>query len=387
MTEILPPSAAPPREAVSWIEVNFGAIRHNYRLMRAAVTRGTRFFAVVKADGYGHGAVPVSRVLLDEGADMLCIARVEEAVELRNAGITAPLLILAPPFAAQAEAAVRLDAAIVVCTLEQAQAIDGAAGALGRTGRVHLKTDVGMGRLGCRAEDALSLLRQVRALPGVRVEGIMTHFPSADGKSDPSCDQLTRDEIATFDALRREVMAQGLGEGITFHAANSAATLDYPASHFDAVRSGIALYGQQPSFDTLNRPALAPAMAVKTRIVFLKEVPEGTGLSYGHTFRTSRTTRVATIPMGYADGYPRHASNRTRMLVHGQPAPVLGRVCMDHTLIDVTDISAPETGDEVLVFGRDGSAWLPVEEVAAALGSIGYELTTRIGKRLPRVHV
>src|SRR5690606_24311274 len=179
--------------------------------MRAAAAPGARFFAVVKAAAYGHGALPVSRTLLEEGADLLAIARVEEAAELRRGGIEAPLLVLAPPLKAQAETAVALDAAIVVCSMDHAQAVSAAAQAQGRTGRVHLKTDVGMGRLGCPPGEALDLLRRILALPGIRVEGVMTHFPSADGATDPGCDSLTRRQIETFASVRQEILAAGLG--------------------------------------------------------------------------------------------------------------------------------------------------------------------------------
>lgn len=382
-----PAGTVPPRDAVSWIEIDLSALRHNYHLLRAATAPEVRFIAVVKADAYGHGAVPAAKALETEGADLLAVARVEEARELRGAGLAAPLLILAPPFAGQADAAVALDAAEVVCNLDHARAMSRAAQERATTARVHLKVDVGMGRLGCRPESAVELAQAVAALPGLRIEGVMTHFPCADGATDPPCDQMTRSQIAAFRQVRTALIEAGAAPGAIYHAANSATTLDYPEAHFDAVRCGISLYGQQPSFETRNRPPLRPVMAVKTRIAFLKDVPAGTGLSYGHTCTTERLTRVATVPMGYADGYPRHASSKTYMLVHGKKAPVLGRVCMDHTLIDVTDAGAVRESDEVLVFGQSGEDLLRAEDVAAAIGTIGYELTTRIGKRLPRVYL
>jgi alanine racemase len=194
---------------------------------------------------------------------------------------------------------------------------------------------------------------------------------------------LTIGQIEVFDSLRRAVLDSGFAVPL-FHCANSAAALDFPASHFDAIRPGLSLYGQYPSAEVRQRVPLRQAMTVKTRIAFLKEVPAGTGLSYGHTFVTARPSRIATVPFGYADGYPRHASNRTAMLVRRGRAPVVGRVCMDQTLLDVTDIPGVAVGDEVLVFGISGDDMLPADAVAAAAGTIGYEMTTRIGRRLPR---
>jgi alanine racemase len=370
----------PAAEPLSWVEVDLAAIRHNYRELRRYVAAGVATFGVVKADAYGHGAVEVARILVQEGAAALCVARVEEARELREAGIAHRLIVFAPPLEEQAPLLVALDCEAVVCAPRHVEALVAATRALGRPCRVHLKVDVGMGRLGVAPQRAVDFLLWLREQPGIELVGVMSHLPCADG---PQRD-LTREQIATFASLRKDVLGTGL-TGLTFHLANSAAVLDYPEAHFDAVRPGISLYGQLPSLEVLARPALIPAMSMKSKVVFVKEVPAGVGLSYGHTFRTARPSVIATVPLGYADGYPRHASNCTQMAVRGRLAPQVGRVCMDLSLVDVTDVPGVSIGDEVLAFGRAGDLILRAEDVASAIGTIGYELTTRYGRRLPRI--
>ncbi|AXA35470.1 MAG: alanine racemase [Candidatus Hydrogenedentota bacterium] len=367
---------------LSWVEVDLGAIVHNFRLVKSLVSPSTRVFAVVKADAYGHGAVPVAKALVKAGADRLCVARVEEALELRAAGVASPIQVFAPPLDGQAESLVRAGCIAVVCAREHVEALAGRARALRQQVAIHVKVDVGMGRLGIAPTDTLEFLRMLMRYPELQVEGIMSHLPCADT---PPAD-ITKQHIATFDQVRAEVLASGFNVPM-FHLANSAATMDFPEAHFDAVRPGIILYGQYPSADVQRRLPLRPAMTLKSRIVYLKDVPPGQGLSYGHTYITKQPSRIATIPLGYADGYPRHASNRTVMHVRGVPARVVGRVCMDLTLLDVTHIPETQLGDEVVAFGKGAQSFLPVEIVANAIGTIGYELTTRIGKRLPRYYV
>lgn len=366
---------------LAWIEVDTAAVVHNLQLLRGLLKGRTRVFGVVKADAYGHGAVKVARALEEAGVDTFCVARVEEAVELRNAGIRGAMLVFTPAFRPQAMAAIGVDSALSVGSKEHAEQVASAARACGRRARIHMKVDIGMGRLGTRPENAVELLRFISTFPELEVEGIFSHFPCADMQP-PT---ITRKQIETFASMRQAVLDAGFKIPY-FHCANSAAAMDFPEAHFDAVRLGIALYGQYPSSEVQARLALKPAMALKTTIVFVKDVPAGVGLSYGHTFVTSRPSKIATVSLGYADGYPRHASSRTAMLVHGHPAPVLGRVCMDQILLDVTDIPETGLGDEVLVFGASGGYALPADALAAAIGTIGYEITTRVGKRLPRFY-
>jgi alanine racemase len=371
-----------PESYLTWSEIDVPAVCHNFRQMRILTAPCTRIFAVVKADAYGHGAVPVARALEAAGADMLCVARVEEALELRRHGLRAPVLVFAPPFGPQAELLLAAHARGVVCAPEHIEAAAAVAAGHGHRLSVHLKVDVGMGRLGCKPADALEMARVIRSQRWLQLEGVMSHLPCADSPPE----MLTRQHIATFNAVRRLFEASGL-HGLVWHLANSAATMDYPEAHFDAVRTGIALYGQYPSPEVRRRLDLRPAMTFKTRIVYLKDVAKGTGLSYGHTFIAPRPMRIATVPIGYADGYPRHASNRSVMLVRGREAPVVGRVCMDQVLLDVTNCPGVQHGDEVLVFGRAGDHFLPADAIAAMHGSIGYELTTRLGRRVPRFYL
>jgi len=371
-----------PREAyLSWVDVNLAAVRHNAQLIKRLLPPGFPVFGVVKADAYGHGAVPVAKVLVEEGYAMLCVARVEEALELRRSGMGARVLVLAPPFRPQADVALAQDCAMVVCAPEHIDAMAAAANAAGRPGYVHLKLDTGMGRLGARPEDAIALARRIAENDLLKLEGVMAHFPTAD---EPDA-TLTNQQIESFAAVQRDFASAGIPVQ-QWHTANTAGILQHPSARFTAVRSGIALYGQYPGPKVSHTHDLRAAMSLRTRIAFLKYVPEGTGLGYGHTYHTKRASRIATIPLGYADGYPRHASNKTTMLVRGQRVPQVGRVSMDHILLDVTDVSDVSLGDVVTAFGVAESEALTAEEVAYSFDSLGYELTTRVGKRLPRYY-
>lgn len=368
------------REAyLSWIEVDLSAIRNNYRLLRDHLSEGVDLFPVIKADAYGHGAVPVARLLQSEGASRLCVARVEEAVELRDSGITTELLVFSPPMPPQALVAAQYRLEVVVCDIQHIQAVAQAQAATDKQMAVHVKVDVGMGRLGVRPDQVIHML-QACTDHGVTVRGILSHFPCAD-TTDPA---LTLAMIKDFKAINDQVNAAHPGNDIIFHISNSAGGIRFPGAWFNAVRSGIALFGQQPSIEMECSLPLQPAMNLKTRIVFLKDVPPATAVSYCQTYRTKRASRLATLALGYADGYPRHASSKTDFLLHGKRAPQVGRVCMDQLLIDVTDIPEASLGDEVLAFGSSSTGTLRAEEVASRYDSIGYELTTRIGKRLPR---
>ena len=371
-----------PERFLTWAEVDLQGVRHNAAQIARRLNRDTKFFAVIKADAYGHGAVAVAQALADSGISMFCVARVEEALELRDYGIAGPILVMGPPLEAQARVAVEAELDIVICGEKHLAWMKAAAQAAGKNCRVHLNVDFGMGRLGCLPGDAPGLARQIAGLgPEVEFAGVMSHFPCADCEGDPSTEIMIRN----FAGLREEI--RGLGIPVPpFHISNTAGLLRFPGAQFDAVRSGIALYGQYPSVSMERNADLIPAMTLKSRVVFLKEVGAGTPISYGGTYVTSRRTRLATIPMGYADGFPRAASNRSEMIVRGQLARQIGRVCMDLLVLDVTDIPGVEVGNEVVAFGRSESLILAAEDVAARYDSLGYELTTRLGKRVPRVY-
>lgn len=362
-------------------EIDLDAIGFNLRQIKSLVGQGVKICPAVKADGYGHGAVPVSRVVLEHGAHMLGVATIEEAVELREAGITAPILLLQRIFPDQASECVHFDVRPTVCDLEFAMALSHTAERLGKTSKVHIKVDTGMGRLGVSPEEAVDFALSVSKLPGLEIEGVFTHFPSS-GDADLS---FSRQQINLFTGITNRIREEGINFPLR-HMANSAAILNLPDSYFDMVRPGIMLYGLHDTKHLVRDVELRQAMTLKTKIVFLKQLPPGASVSYGRTFTTKRRTLVATIPIGYADGYSRSLSNRAPALVRGMRVPVIGRVCMDQVMLDVTDVPEVSVGDEVVLYGRQGGEFISIEEIADLQGTIADEVITTVGKRVPRVY-
>ena len=357
-------------ERPTWLEIDLTAIANNTRRMKEIVGPQTRLLVSLKADAYGHGALRVARVALRNGAEWLGVATVSEARPLREAGVTAPVLVFGytPPW--QAREAVRLDLRATVFDLGSARALGQAALEQGREARVHVKVDTGMARLGLRAEDPAAIVAFVQELtrtPGLLVEGVYTHFATADGLDAFSREYALR-QLARFQETLAALDAAGLRPPIV-HAANSAATLTLPEARYDMVRPGIAIYGLPPSEDVGLPEGFAPALAFKTLVAQVKEVPAGEGISYGATFVTDAPLRVATLPVGYADGFRRGPSNWGEALVRGRRAPLLGRVCMDQCMVDVTRIPGVEQGDEVTLIGRQGEDELTAQAVAARLGT------------------
>jgi alanine racemase len=338
--------------------------------------------AVVKAEAYGHGAAPVARCVLAAGADRLAVATPGEALQLRLAGLDAPLLILGPTPPWDAERLVAQGVTATVMSLPTARALSGAAAAAGLTAKVHIKVDTGMGRYGLLPDEALPFALALRELPALQIEGLWTHFATAD---DPD-DSYLHQQLASF-----LVVAELLREnGISFplrHAASSAAAVCHPESRLDMVRCGLAIYGLYPSAACRQSLDLRPAMSLKSRISRLRWLPEGSDISYGRTYRTARPTLVAFAPIGYADGLRRALSNRGGMLVRGQRVPLIGRVCMDGCMADVTAVDGVQEGDEVVLLGRQGQAEITADEIAESLGTISYEVVTTVGPRVPRVYL
>jgi Alr-MurF fusion protein len=370
-------------ERPTWVEIDLSAIGNNTRRLKSLIGPHVRLLATLKADAYGHGALKVARTVLHNGAIMLGVATVSEATPLRKAGINAPILVFGyvPPW--QMREAVRLNLTITIYALESAFALSRAALALGQTVKVHVKIDTGMGRLGVRAEqvdEILKLLQEVSTLPGMELEGMYTHFAMADAQD------LThaRMQLTRFQDVLRVVEAHHLRPPIV-HAANSAATLSLPEAHFDMIRPGIALYGLDPSTEVRLPVGFRPALSFKTQVAQVKDIPAGECISYGCTYITDRPTRVAVLPVGYADGFRRAPANWGSVLIHGQEAPILGRVCMDQCIVDVSHIPQLRMGDEVVLIGRQGSARLSAEQVAQRLGTINYEVVSEILARVPRV--
>lgn len=370
------------RQKRTWAEIDLGALEHNYRALRGMLSPGCRFLGVVKANAYGHGAIPVARRLEQLGADYLAVASLDEGAELRVAGITAPILVLGQTPTEFAADVVRLRLTQTVWDLESAKALSAAAQAEGREVKIHLKADTGMSRLGlcCDAshlEQTAETMAAICALPGLNHEGIFTHFSDADGSEEFTMLQFTR-FLDLIDKLK--------DMGITFairHCAASAATLRFPCTHLDMVRPGIALYGHYPSpeCEGLDGGALEPVMTLKTRVAAVEERPAGACVSYGRTARLEEDTRLAVLPIGYADGLFRGLSNRGVVSLGGERRPILGRVCMDLCMVPAGENVQP--GDVAEVFGKE----LPVEEHADLLGTISYELLCAVSRRVPRIYL
>jgi alanine racemase len=370
-------------ERPTWIEIDLCAIASNTRLIRSLVGPAVSILACLKANAYGHGAVEVARTVLHHGADRLGVAMVSEARELRDTGIEAPIHILGDTPDWQMYDVAHLDLTVTLCRLEAAHTLSHAASTSGKTIRVHVKVDTGMGRLGMRAEhirEVVALVRAIKQLPALDFEGIFTHFAMADTVDKTyACMQLER-----FNKILQALEAENLRPSLV-HAANSAALLRLPEAHFDLVRPGIALYGLNPSSETRLPEGFRPALSLKTRVVHIKMIPPGESVGYGCTFTSKQPTRVATLPIGYADGFRRAPYNWGSVLVHGKPAPIIGSVCMDQCMIDVTHLPQTCIGDEVVLIGRQGSATLTAEEVSRRLGTISYEVIAEILSRVPRI--
>jgi alanine racemase len=367
----------------TWVEIDLEALAGNVRRTQQLVGPDVAICAVLKADGYGHGAGSVARTALNNGARMLAVACLAEAVTLRRAAIDAPILVLGYTPAWQARDTVRHDVTATIYDLDVARALSQAAADVNRPVRVHVKVDTGMARLGLLPGQVVPFVQELALLPGLVVEGIFTHFSVADS-GDPQHQAHTLAQLAAFQRVLAELRGLGIAVPIV-HAANSAAMLSWPASRFDMVRLGIALYGLAPSADVPLPVGFRPVLSWKTQVAQVKTLPPGAPVSYGNTFVTLRETRVAVAPVGYADGFRRGPAHWDHVLVRGQPAPIIGRVTMDQTMLDVTDIPGVRQGDEVVLIGRQGAAEITVEQVAQRLGTISYEVVAEILARVPRV--
>ena len=367
----------------TWVEIDLSAIAFNTRQIQSLVGPNVRVLASLKADAYGHGALKVARTVLHNGATMLGVATVSEAKPLREAGIHAPILVFGYVPHWQMREAVRLHLTLTLYSIESAQALSRAAQALNKSVKVHVKVDTGMGRLGIRAEhitEIVELLREITELPRLELEGIFTHFAMADTQDQTHA----RMQLTRFQHVLQYIDEEHLRPPLV-HAANSAAIFSLPEAHFDLVRPGIALYGLDPSSEVCLPTEFRPSLSFKTLVAQVKDIPEAECISYGCTHTTDRPTLVAILPVGYADGFRRAPTNWGSVLVHGQEAPLLGRVCMDQCIIDITHIPPVRVGDEVVLIGRQGTASLTAEQVARRLGTINYEVVSEILARVPRV--
>ncbi|MBQ4152051.1 MAG: alanine racemase [Schwartzia sp.] len=363
----------------AWAEINLSALRHNISAIKSRVAEGAKFCAVVKADAYGHGAVAVAREAVAQGADYLAVAVLSEAVKLREAGFTTPILILGPTQPQEADVVVRYRITQAVFTVEQAAALAAAALRQHTHAKVHLVVDTGMGRIGVRPGNAGAVAAAIAGLPGIWLEGMFSHFASADSKDK----MYAAEQFRRFQEAVAAVEARGIKLELR-HIANSAAILEMPDTHLDMVRAGIILYGLWPSDEVEHVIDLRPVMKVKARLSCVKDYHPGETVSYGRTFMAAREMRVGTLPVGYADGYTRLYAGKAVVEIKGQRVPVVGRICMDQCMVDVTDVNGARVGDEAVLFG---SPTLTADEAAGWLGTINYEVVCMISPRVPRVYV
>jgi alanine racemase len=360
--------------------IDLGSLDRNFReVVRRA--EGRKILAVVKAQAYGHGAVAVSRRLVELGAGMLGVALVEEGKELREAGIDAQVLVMGALFPDQAEAVAALRLTPVVYSLDFVRALSRAARNQKMPVPVHVKIDTGMGRIGIPSETAADFIADLQHLDGISVQGLMTHFADADLRDKEFAEQ----QMDRFEALIRELGSRGINIPL-IHAANSAAILDYRRALFTMTRPGLMLYGYDPLEAGTAHADLAPVLSLVTRIAFLKRIPPGIPISYGRTFVTKRESLIATIPIGYADGYNRGLSNKGEALVRGMRVPVAGRICMDMCMLDVTAVPGVREGDEVVLIGSQGRERITADDIAAKIGTIAYEVLCGISSRVPRIY-
>ena len=373
----------------TWAEIDLDALEHNYNVARQKIGPGVKYLGVVKADAYGHGAVQVARKLEQLGADYLAVSSLDEGRELRHGGITMPILILGHTPPEMVSQLIEYNITQAVSAKAKAEAYSAEAVKCGGTLRVHIKVDTGMSRLGylCDGdhfETGVAGICHGCSLPGLDAEGIFTHFARADELDKTHAErQLKR--FRDFIALIKE----RLGLEIPLkHCSNSAGILEMPDANMDLVRAGITLYGLWPSDEVdKTKISIKPALSLITHVAYVKELEAGHSISYGGTYTTKETRRIATIPVGYADGYARSLSNKGDVLIHGRRAPICGRVCMDQFMVDVTDIPDVTVGDEVILIGSAGEETITMEEVGAISGRFNYEFVCDLGKRIPRVYV
>jgi alanine racemase len=362
----------------TWAEVNLNNLEYNFKQIKACLQPWIKVLVTVKADAYGHGLIPVSRKLTANGVDYLGVASIDEGIKLRKAHIKTPILVLGLIFKKDIQAFFTFKLTPTICDYELAVALNRKAAALNKPIHLHIKVDTGMGRIGVAYQDALALIKKIHKLKAVVIEGLFTHFPFAD-----SSRNFTVFQIKLFAKLVSQLKEAGIAIPLV-HAANGIGLLDYQDSHFTMVRPGLVIYGLYP------RPGLGiklkPVLSLKTRVIFIKQVPAGYGISYGHTYKTKSSAYIATLPIGYGDGYPRNLSNLAQLLISGRKFRVSGRICMDQIMVD-TGAFKPKITDEVVLIGKQGNEKITVEELADLSGTIPYEIVCGLGSRIPRIYI
>lgn len=363
--------------------INLDAICNNILKTRKLVNNSTKIMAIIKADGYGHGAIPLAKALDKIGVDAFGVAIVKEGIELRDSGIKKPLLILGYTAKEQYKELVKYDITQAIFQYDSAKALSEEALKQNKIANIHIKIDTGMSRIGFTdTEESIGEIKKIALLQGIKITGIFSHFSCADQLDKTSAHKQLDRFLRFVDCMEQK----GISIPVK-HISNSAGIIDLPEAALDMVRSGISTYGLYPSEEVnKDKLVLEPAMEIKSHVCHVKEVGPGIGVGYGSTYVTSKNTRIATIPVGYGDGYPRQLSSRGRVLIHGKTAPIIGRVCMDQFMVDVSEIEHVKQGDVVTLVGKDGNEFISVEELANMAYSFNYEFVCNVGKRIPRIY-
>lgn len=366
----------------TWVEIDLNALRHNLLAIRKWVGPQIKILGIVKADAYGHGDYEVSRVLLNNGVEMLGIAILEEGIQLRDKGIKAPLLLLGGIFEEQIDTVIQYGLTPTVYDLKLAEVLSKRAYHFSKVIKVHVYVDTGMGSIGVKHNKAVEFIKSLKEMKNLLIEGIYTHCSSSDEK-DLAFTNLQikrfRDVLAALDSMKVCIPLR--------HMANSGAILGYPEAYFTMVRPGLSLYGLYSLEDVSRDIGIKPVMSFKTRIIHIKDMESGDVVGYGRTYRITKPTRVATLPLGYDDGYNRLLSNQGNVIIKGRKASIIGRVCMDQCFVDVTNIKDVSVGDEVVLYGSQGQETISIESVAEQLNTVPYEVTCNISKRVPRTYI
>ncbi|MNM46753.1 Alanine racemase [compost metagenome] len=366
-----------------WAEVDLGRIEHNVKQIKS-LCENKKIYGVVKADAYGHGALDIVQVLLKSGVTDLAVALITEALEIIKSGINVPILILGFTPLTFAEDILNNNIEQTVYDLEYAKKLSEIAQEKNKTAKIHIAVDTGMGRIGFLPnEKGMEAVRQISKLPNINIEGIFTHFSTAD-EADKT---YSLEQLAKFNKFVDDLENEGIKINIK-HASNSAGIMDLPEAHFNAVRPGIIMYGYYPSNEVIKeRLDLKPALTLKTSVVHVKTLPKDMYISYGRKYKTDKERVIATLPIGYADGYTRALSNKGKVIVNGKLASIVGAVCMDQCMIDVTDVGTVKVGDEVILLGEHGNTRFNADDLAELLDTINYEIICMIGRRVPRVYI
>ena len=364
----------------TWAEIDLDAVRYNLGCIRGVLDEGVDIMAVVKANAYGHGVERVSKVLVDGGVNYLGVATIDEALTIRRSGLNVPILVLGSVLVEEAKAAIENNITLTLCNPALLNTLSNLIDGKNIVPKVHIKIDTGMGRLGVWHEDALEFIKEVKARGNIEIEGVYTHFSSAGRDA-----LVTKMQINDFEKVIGAMKAIGIDPRYK-HAANSIAVVDWKKSHLNLVRPGILFYGVYPKKSFARSFKLKPVMSLKTRIVHLKDAPPGRAISYGRTYITQKETKIATIPIGYADGYGRILSNKAKALVRGRFVRIAGIVTMDQTLLDVGHIKGVCIGDEVVLIGQQGRSEVSIERLAKLAGTIPYEILSAITDRVPRIY-